>query len=156
MSLAHAAPILPAAVHTPLGAEVLRGLTARPKTLSPWIFYDARGSGLFEQITSLPEYYLTRVERAIFREYAAEILSTAAGNRRLSLIELGAGTAAKTGLLLQAALERQQSVTYCALDVSASALEEARAGIAAQFPGVTVETRVADYTKDLAVIQPLN
>jgi len=155
MSLAHAAPVLPAAAHTPLGAEVLRGLTARPKTLSPWIFYDARGSRLFEQITTLPEYYLTRVERAIFREYAPEILAAAAGNRRVSLIELGAGTASKTGLLLQAALERQQSVTYCALDVSASALEEARAGIAAQFPGVTVKTRVADYTRNLAAIQPL-
>jgi L-histidine N-alpha-methyltransferase len=156
MSLAHAAPVLPAAAHTPLGAEVLRGLTARPKTLSPWIFYDARGSELFEQITALPEYYLTRTERAIFREHAPEILAAAAGNRRVSLIELGAGTATKTGLLLQAALRRQQGVAYCALDVSASALEEARAGITAQFPGVTVETRVADYTEDLAAIQPGN
>lgn len=155
MSLAHAAPVLPAAAPSAIGAEVLRGLTATPKTLSPWLFYDARGSELFEKITTLPEYYLTRTERAIFREHASEILATAAGDRRLALIELGAGTATKTGLLLKAALERQQSVTYCALDVSPSALEEARTTITSQFPGVTVETRVADYTENLSAIQPL-
>lgn len=155
MSLAHAAPVLPAAARSPLGAEVLRGLTATPKTLSPWIFYDSRGSELFEEITALPEYYLTRTERAIFRDHASEILATAADDCRLALIELGAGTATKTGLLLKAALERQQSVTYCALDVSASALEEARASITTQFPGVSVETRVADYTQNLGAIQPL-
>ncbi len=154
MSLAHAAPALPAAAHTPLGAEVLRGLTAKPKTLSPWLFYDARGSELFEQITALPEYYLTRTERAIFREYAPEILAAAAEDHRLAFIELGAGTATKTGLLLEAALHRQSHVPYCALDVSASALDEARAGITAQLPGVTVETRVTDYTENLAAIQP--
>jgi dimethylhistidine N-methyltransferase len=155
MSLAHAAPVLPVNTNSPLGAEVMRGLTAEPKTLSPWLFYDARGSELFEQITRLPEYYLTRTERAIFREHAPEILAAAAEDRRLAFVELGAGTATKTGLLLKAALDRQQSVTYCALDVSASALEEARAAITAQFHGVTVETRVADYTENLNAIQPL-
>jgi dimethylhistidine N-methyltransferase len=123
--------------------------------LSPWLFYDARGSELFEQITALPEYYLTRTERGIFLEHASEILAAAAEDRCLALVELGAGTATKTGLLLKAALQRQQSVTYCALDVSSSALEAARASISAQFPGVTVETRVTDYTANLTPIQPL-
>ena len=53
-----------------VAVEVLEGLTATPKTLSPWLFYDERGSGLFERITNLPEYYLTPTERAILAEYA--------------------------------------------------------------------------------------
>src|SRR4051812_37227157 len=70
----------------------LAGLSASPKTLSPWLFYDERGSQLFEQITELPEYYLTRTERAIFAAHAEDILETAAQGARLTLIELGAGT----------------------------------------------------------------
>ena len=49
--------------------EALAGLTSTPKTLSPWLFYDERGSQLFEAITALPEYYLTRTERAIFAKH---------------------------------------------------------------------------------------
>src|ERR1700752_56080 len=67
-------PALPEAAQTPVGAEVYVGLTSRPKTLSPWLFYDAEGSGLFEDITELPEYYLTRTERGIFSKHADEII----------------------------------------------------------------------------------
>ena len=87
-------PRLPEAASTPVGAEVYRGLTAFPKRLSPWLFYDQRGSELFEAITALPEYYLTRTERAIFAEYGDEILATASGDGKVAVIELGAGTAA--------------------------------------------------------------
>jgi L-histidine Nalpha-methyltransferase len=140
---------LPEAAQTPVGAEVYEGLTARPKTLSPWLFYDEEGSRLFEAITELPEYYPTRTERAIFARYADEILAAAAkgGNEtQLTMIELGAGTATKTGLLLEAAVRRQGAVNYLAIDVSESALSEARQRIEAQIPGVTVASRVADYT----------
>ena len=54
--------------------EARAGLSATPKTLSPWLFYDEVGSHLFEQITELPEYYLTRTERGIFAANAEEIL----------------------------------------------------------------------------------
>src|SRR6185437_5411073 len=117
--------ILPEAVTTPIGAEVYRGLTARPKHLLPWLFYDERGSRLFEDITRLPEYYLTRTERAIFAQSADEILECA-GDRPLTVIELGAGTAAKTGLLLQAAVRRQGAVDYVPIDVAESALDAAK------------------------------
>ena len=140
---------LPEAAQTPVGAEVFAGLTARPKTLSPWLFYDEEGSRLFEAITELPEYYLTRTERAIFAKYADEILGAAAGGssgRALTMIELGAGTATKTGLLLEAAVRRQGNVDYLAIDVSESALAEAKQRIEAQIPGVNVSSRVADYT----------
>jgi hypothetical protein len=128
--------------------EALTGLTASPKTLTPWLFYDERGSQLFEEITQLPEYYVTRTERAILAAHAAEILETASQGARLTLIELGAGTATKTGLLLEAAVERQGSVLYQPIDVSASALDEAAASIAAHIPNVVVESQVANYTSE--------
>jgi dimethylhistidine N-methyltransferase len=129
--------------------EVLNGLTERPKTLSPWLFYDQAGSRLFEEITELPEYYVTRTERQILAEHADEIVSTAAGGRDLSMIELGAGTATKTGLLLKAAVGLQGRVTYCPIDVSETALDEARIRLEAELPEVTVEPTVADYTEGM-------
>ena len=56
--------------------EAIAGLSARPKTLPPWLFYDEAGSALFEKITELPEYYLTRAERSIFAERADEIVNS--------------------------------------------------------------------------------
>src|ERR1700759_4767552 len=117
-------PKLPSIASSPVAVEVLNGLTDHPKTLSPWLFYDEAGSQLFEDITELPEYYVTRTERAILAAHADEIISAAAGGRLLSITELGAGTATKTGLLLSAAVDLQGSVTYYPIDVSASALEE--------------------------------
>ena len=61
------------ALHEAVLTEALAGLSATPKTLPPWLFYDDVGSELFEQITELPEYYLTRAERSIFAERADEI-----------------------------------------------------------------------------------
>ncbi|MGC2163439.1 MAG: L-histidine N(alpha)-methyltransferase [Silvibacterium sp.] len=142
---------LPEAAYTPVGAEVYRGLTATPKSLSPWLFYDGAGSRLFEAITQLPEYYLTRTERGIFAKYADEILEYA-GDRPLTMIELGAGTAAKTGLLLSAAVRRQGTVDYVPIDVSESALAEAQAHLESEVPGVRVASRVADYTQGIAAI----
>jgi dimethylhistidine N-methyltransferase len=141
-------PCLPEAASTPVGAEVYRGLTALPKNLSPWLFYDERGSELFEAITELPEYYLTRTEREIFAQYADEILA-AAGDDRLTMIELGAGTAAKTGLLLAAAVRRQERVSYYPIDISVSALREASSRIGEELPQVAVRPIVADYTTEL-------
>ncbi len=145
-------PSASAARLTALGQEVFRGLTASPKTLSPWLFYDSQGSLLFEQITDLPEYYVTRTERAIFAEHADQIVALAAGEHRLAMIELGAGTASKTGLLLAAGLRRQGAVDYYAIDVSASALEQAKQHLERELPGVRVHPRVADYTDGLGRI----
>lgn len=151
MSLRSSVIQLQPAAQTPLGSEVYRGLTARPKTLSPWLFYDEEGSRLFEAITELPEYYLTRTERSIFQARADEIVAEANSHQPM-MIELGAGTAAKTGLLLQAAVRRYGQVVYHAIDVSESALNEAKRRIEAEIPGVFVEPRVADYTEGLGKI----
>jgi len=141
-------PSLPEAVSTPLGAEVYRGLTTRPKKLSPWVFYDERGSELFERITELPEYYLTRTERGIFEAHGEAILA-AADAQELAIIELGAGTAAKTEVLLGAAVRTQRRVTYYPIDIAASALDEAARRIGANLPEVRVEPRVSDFLRDL-------
>ena len=145
-------PHLPEAAQTPLGSEVYLGLTARPKRLSPWLFYDARGSELFEQITELQEYYPTRTERSILSAHADQIVAAAAGCEELAMIELGAGTATKTGLLLKAAVRRQSEVIYHAIDVSGTALDEAKRRIEAELEGVAVVPRVGDYTQGLGQI----
>jgi len=142
---------LPEAASTPIGAEVYRGLTDTSKHLSAWLFYDERGSQLFEAITRLPEYYLTRTERGIFAHNADEILESA-GCLPLTIIELGAGTAEKTGLLLQAAVRRQGAVDYVPIDVSETALDAAKQHLEAEIPGVRVAAHVADYTQGIAEI----
>jgi dimethylhistidine N-methyltransferase len=144
-------PCLPEAAATPIGAEVYRGLTSMPKRLSPWLFYDQRGSELFEAITDLPEYYLTRTERGILADRADEILE-AAGAKTLTILELGAGTAVKTEVLLAAAVRRQGNLTYVPIDISETALEEGRRRIGEQLPQVTVQPRVADYTTDMPAV----
>ncbi len=125
---------------------VREGLTAVPKRLPPWLFYDAAGSCLFEAITALPEYYLTRTERGILAAHGAAIMARAAGGSRLRIAELGAGSAEKTRLLLRAAVERQGAVIYEPIDVSASALDAARRRIEREIPGVHVSPLVMDYT----------
>jgi L-histidine N-alpha-methyltransferase len=155
--------IAPEAISTSTSEAVAReartGLSATPKTLSPWLFYDEAGSHLFEEITQLPEYYLTRTERGIFAAHAEEILREAAASHgphppgKLTLIELGAGTATKTGILLAAAVRQQGSVVYQPVDVSETALAEASENILTNIPGVALRCQVADYTREAL---PLN
>ncbi len=123
---------------------VREGLSANPKWLPAKLFYDEAGSALFEQITELPEYYLTRTERAIFESFAAEILQTAGPS--LTLVELGAGTAAKTCILIEELLRRQPRALFYPIDVSPSALHEATTQLGRQFPQLRVNPIIADYT----------
>lgn len=126
------------------------GLSGHPKHLPPWLFYDEEGSRLFDAITRLDEYYLTRTERSILAAHAGEMVAAAAGcggKARLRIAELGAGYAEKTLLLLRAAVDRQRSVIYEPIDVSASAMDGARLRIEREVPGVHVIPRVADYTQ---------
>lgn len=139
----------PEALHEAVLREAIRGLhvpRGAQKTLPPWLFYDERGSGLFEQITSLPEYYLTRAERSIFQQYSAEILTFP--RKPLTVMELGAGTASKTGLLLAAAAEAQGELLYQPVDVSESALAEADAALMANIPGLRIQPQIANYVTE--------
>jgi len=130
---------------------VREGLSRSPKSLPPWLFYDEAGSLLFEEITGLPEYYITRIERGIFARDAAEMIALAAGDAQLQLVELGAGSADKTRLLLAAATDFQGQVCYQPVDVSESALEAARQRLEREHPEVRVEPQVADYTRHLSL-----
>jgi dimethylhistidine N-methyltransferase len=121
-------------------------LDARPKSLPPWLFYDGAGSELFERITELPEYYLTRTERGIFERHAGEMVALAAGSSRLRFTELGAGSAEKTRVVMKAALARQQGLVFEAVDVSATALLVAQARIEREVPGVRAVLLEMDYT----------
>jgi len=127
--------------------EVWRGLRKRPRSLVPWMLYDSEGSDLFECITTLPEYYPTRTERDILAKYAEAII-TATGSdcsRPLRLLELGAGTAAKTGILLKAATRLRDRVTYFPVDVSSDALDSACDSIGCLLPDVQLQPLVANY-----------
>ena len=127
-----------------MAREVRDGLSATPKRLPCKLLYDAVGSALFEQITELPEYYLTRTERAIFEDYAAEMLEAA--GPALTLVELGAGTANKTRILIDELLQRQTRALFYPIDVSSAALNEAVSQMAVQFPQLRVSPVVADYS----------
>ena len=132
---------------SPIAEDVLRGLTARPRQLPPKLFYDAEGSRLFDEITETPEYYPTRTERAILSEYAGEMVGQAGTN--VTLIELGAGSASKTQLLIQAVLRRQLRAEFYPVDVSSSALQGALKSLNGHFPRLHVKPVVADYTHRL-------
>ena len=130
--------------------EVRRGLAAKPKALSPWLFYDEEGSRLFEQITELKEYYLTRTERAILEANADEIVRLGARKDRVRMVELGAGSGVKTELLLRAVLRRQTSLEYLPSDVSPSALAEAKSRLEEKIAHLNVQPRVENYTNGIA------
>ena len=82
-----------------MAADVVAGLSAMPKSLPSKYFYDAHGSRLFEDITNLPEYYLTTAETEILRSTALEVVK---GVRPEEIIELGSGSSTKTRLLIEA------------------------------------------------------
>jgi dimethylhistidine N-methyltransferase len=129
--------------------DVQAGLYSRPRSLKPWIFYDERGSELFERITKLAEYYPARIERSLLDTHADAIVAAAcSGSQPLRIVELGAGTASKTCMLLAAAARRRTDVVYMPLDVSADALEIARRNVERTFPGVLVEPVVLNYVNN--------
>jgi L-histidine N-alpha-methyltransferase len=126
-------------------AEVAAGLSAPQKTLSPKFFYDRRGSELFEAITDLPEYYLTRAEREILTEWMPTLVP-ALGMR--SLIELGAGSGEKTALILDAVASPAGAV-YVPIDVSAEFLQDTARRFRSAYPGLVVRPLAADITQPL-------
>jgi L-histidine Nalpha-methyltransferase len=127
--------------------EVQRGLLRRPRSLPPWMFYDARGSRIFEHITQLPEYYPTRTERKILARYCDAIIAAACPTKSeaVRLVELGAGTASKTTILLDAAARLQSEVLYAPIDVSSAALDVACETIATSLPEICLAPIVANY-----------
>jgi L-histidine Nalpha-methyltransferase len=129
-----------------LAEDVLDGLTRPFKELPPKHFYDARGSELFEQICELPEYYPTRTERSILSSRAEEI---AAVTRACELVELGAGYATKTRVLLDALRDAGTLERYIPVDVSQATVEACAAQLVDEYPGLAVHGLVGDFERHL-------
>lgn len=122
--------------------DILLGLTAAQKHLSPKYLYDERGSQLFDEICSLPEYYPTRTELGLLRDNAAEIGELVGAHAEV--LELGAGSSLKACRLL--GLLRKPA-RYLPVDISADYLLAQAAEVAAAFPHVAVEPVLADFTR---------
>jgi dimethylhistidine N-methyltransferase len=132
-------PESPAAA--PDAMAVLRGLSGRPKMLSPALFYDDAGAALFERITTLDAYYLTRAELEILRAHIAEIAQLAGAEA--VVIEYGSGAGTKIRLLLSA-LDRPAA--YVPIDISETQLARVAAELSAEHPTVMVQPVHADYS----------
>jgi L-histidine Nalpha-methyltransferase len=132
-------------------SEIVRGLTGEPKTLPSKLLYDATGSELFQIITQLPEYYLTRTERKLLGAHAADIVSSipsAHGSRR-ALVEFGASDENKAVSLLDAM--DSLFTAYLAIDIDPSVLGPIRSRMQVTHPRIQVETLRADFLKPLSI-----
>src|SRR3954447_17467568 len=129
---------------TALPADVLYRLRSTPKTLPPGWLYDARGSELFDRITELDDYYLTRRETALLGEVGPALVEGFG-----ELVELGSGVSSKTPLLLDPMAEAGLLRRYVAVDVSPDAMEAAARRLVARYPGVEIVAELRDFTRDL-------
>jgi dimethylhistidine N-methyltransferase len=127
--------------------EVRAGLSKSQKELPAKHLYDQVGSALFEVITVLPEYGLTRAEERLLLSHATEI--TRWLPPRVAVVELGSGSGRKTKPVLQAIVNRQECVNYCAIDISPTALEACR-GQLSGLPGVRVQSMQEPYLEGLS------
>ena len=135
-----------------MASEVRAGLLARPL---PWLpskyFYDDRGGALFDEITRLPEYYLTRAEEALLPAVAEAVVDRV---RPRHLVELGSGLGGKVPVLLDA-MARAGTLESCTLlDVSEAALGESLARLALERPGLATTGIVGDFLTDLPALGP--
>ena len=122
-------------------AEVISGLTRHNKSIAPKFLYDERGSELFEQITTLPEYYLTRTEVAILRRNARAMAQHIGAGA--ALIEFGSGSSGKVRWLL----EPLSPVAYLPVDISREALRNAADDVQRDYPWLRVVPICADYSQ---------
>jgi L-histidine Nalpha-methyltransferase len=135
-----------AATNHAMLADVREGLSRARKELSPKYFYDQRGSELFDEITRLPEYYPTRTERAILAAQGRCVVRQLAP---ATIVELGAGNADKTRLLIDAQHDVVEHPCYVPIDVSASFLALSAERLRAEYPALRVVTVVGDIEDEL-------
>ena len=142
MSDGHDEPVDPA-----FRADVLAGLSRRPRAIPARWFYDRRGSELFEAITALPEYYPTRTETGILRRIGAELADLTGRGR--AVVEFGSGSSAKTPLVLGAI----DPSAYVPIDISGDFLRESARALAADFPAIAVLPVEADFMRAVRLPQ---
>ena len=123
-----------------IAAEVMEGLSQTPKQIAPKYFYDQKGSALFDAITDLDDYYVTRVEKHIFAKHRADICA-AIGKGKI-LVEPGAGSCEKIKWLLP----ELQPAAYVPMDISADHLRTSADGFSATNPELKVLPQACDHT----------
>lgn len=128
--------------------DVLVGLSESQKMLPSKYFYDSEGSRLFQEITRLPEYYLTRCEFEILESNANRVASLLSAHQ-WNLIELGPGDGHKTNLLLREFLRKKLNFYYVPIDISESAMESLVASLNRDLPELEVRGLVSDYFNGL-------
>jgi L-histidine Nalpha-methyltransferase len=133
------------------GEDVIQGLTKTPKSLPAKYFYDHRGSQLFEQICELPEYYPTRTEALILRQYADEIAQITGA---CELVELGSGSSTKTRLLLDTYQARKKTCKYVPIDVSESILKDSAIQLQKEYPALHIQGLIGTYEQAIAQLKP--
>lgn len=128
--------------------EVMEGLASEPRTLSSKWFYDERGTQLFKEIMTCPEYYLTQAEAEIYETYVTDFLAATDG-QPFELIELGAGDGSKTQILLDYFYKNDARFTYRPIDLSSSALAELGDLVKLRWPRLEYKPIQADYFEAL-------
>ncbi len=126
--------------------DVRDGLTRSLKELPPKLFYDERGSVLFDRITTLPEYYPSRCEREILNRHAPVIVER---SNAAELVELGSGMASKTRALLYAMAGQGSLERYVPFDVDESVVQACAVELIELYPGLDVHGLVGDFGRDL-------
>jgi L-histidine N-alpha-methyltransferase len=134
-----------------LAEDVRAGLLSRPMTLPPKYFYDAAGSALFERITRLPEYYLTRAESEILVDLAPRLVRDL---MPADIVELGAGSAAKLAMLLEPVNGNGQAIRYVPVDVDAGTLQAGASVLMGRYPFLRVHAVVGDFERHLGHVPP--
>jgi dimethylhistidine N-methyltransferase len=125
--------------------DVLAGLAAPIRAIPSRWFYDRRGSELFEEITRLPEYYLTRTEAPLLEAHCDEVGALVGSGS--AIIEFGSGSSTKTRILI----EHSSPSAYVPIDISGDFLREAAAELAAEFPAVAVHPVEADFMRPITL-----
>lgn len=136
------------APHSEMLTDVREGLTRPQKELSPKYFYDQVGSLLFEEITRLPEYYLTSAERGLLLQCTQWFVTTTGCK---TLVELGAGSASKTQILLDGMLRAGTGCTYIPIDLNAAFLAETTGVLRIRYPDLRIMPVHADITRDVRI-----
>jgi dimethylhistidine N-methyltransferase len=132
--------------HEAFRADVLAGLSQRQKTLPSRWLYDQRGSELFEEITRLDEYYLTRTETAILRRHVEEMAALC--GEGVVLLEYGAGAAVKSEILIKALRAPRM---YAPIDIAAEFLSETIERFRDRFPDLPTRPIITDFTADFDI-----
>jgi L-histidine Nalpha-methyltransferase len=125
--------------------DTLKGLSSTPKYLLSKYFYDDRGSHIFQEITKIPEYYLTKSEQEIFEEQKDQITDEIISDSRFDLLELGSGDASKTKILLKQLLQKTSDFNYIPVDISSKANNDLLSRLNKEIPSLKIKPLTGDF-----------